>query len=66
MSYEDYVEKKLFEPLGMTRSSYCNITENVTHRAHGYMLSAARPCARRPTCTPGPSRRARSARPRPT
>jgi CubicO group peptidase (beta-lactamase class C family) len=38
MSYEDYVEKKLFEPLGMTRSSYCNITENVTHRAHGYML----------------------------
>ena len=38
MSYEDYVEKKLFGPLGMTRSSYCNITENVTHRAHGYML----------------------------
>ncbi|HKP28621.1 MAG TPA: serine hydrolase domain-containing protein, partial [Gemmatimonadales bacterium] len=38
MSYEDYVEKKLFAPLGMTRSSYCNITENISHRAHGYML----------------------------
>ena len=24
MTYEDYVEKKIFEPLGMTRSMYCN------------------------------------------
>jgi CubicO group peptidase (beta-lactamase class C family) len=35
-SYEDYVEKKLFEPLGMKRSMYCNSSENVERRAHGY------------------------------
>jgi CubicO group peptidase (beta-lactamase class C family) len=38
MSYEDYVEKKIFEPLGMTRSSYCNSSENVARRAHGYQV----------------------------
>ena len=36
MSYEDYVEKKIFQPLGMTRSMYCNSYENVARRAHGY------------------------------
>ncbi len=36
MTYEDYVEKKIFEPLGMTRSMYCNNSENVPRRAHGY------------------------------
>jgi hypothetical protein len=36
MSYEDYVEKKMFEPLGMTRSMYCNSAEHVPRRAHGY------------------------------
>jgi CubicO group peptidase (beta-lactamase class C family) len=36
MSYEDYVEKKIFAPLGMTRSSYCNSAEVVERRAHGY------------------------------
>jgi CubicO group peptidase (beta-lactamase class C family) len=36
MSYEDYLEKKLFEPLGMTRSMYCDSFENVPRRAHGY------------------------------
>jgi len=35
-TYEDYVEKKLFAPLGMTRSMYCNSSENVERRAHGY------------------------------
>lgn len=38
MTYEDYLEKKLFEPLGMTRSMYCNWSENVPRRAHGYGL----------------------------
>ncbi len=38
MSYEDYVEKKLFAPLGMTRSMYCNSAENVDRRAHGYVV----------------------------
>ena len=36
MTYEDYVEKKIFEPLGMKRSMYCNSAENVARRAHGY------------------------------
>ena len=38
MKYEDYVEKKLFEPLGMKRSMYCNSGENVERRAHGYQV----------------------------
>jgi CubicO group peptidase (beta-lactamase class C family) len=38
MSYEDYVEKKIFAPLGMTRSSYCNSNEVVDRRAHGYQF----------------------------
>jgi CubicO group peptidase (beta-lactamase class C family) len=36
MTYEDYVEKQIFEPLGMTRSMYCNSGEHVARRAHGY------------------------------
>jgi CubicO group peptidase (beta-lactamase class C family) len=36
MTYEDYLEKKIFEPLGMTRSMYCDSFENVPRRAHGY------------------------------
>jgi CubicO group peptidase (beta-lactamase class C family) len=38
MTYEDYVEKKIFEPLGMRRSMYCNSSENVARRAHGYQV----------------------------
>jgi CubicO group peptidase (beta-lactamase class C family) len=37
-SYEDYVEQKLFAPLGMERSSYCSNSEVVERRAHGYQL----------------------------
>jgi CubicO group peptidase (beta-lactamase class C family) len=36
MTYEDYIEKRIFEPLGMTRSMYCNSSENVPRRAYGY------------------------------
>jgi CubicO group peptidase (beta-lactamase class C family) len=36
LTYKDYIEKKIFEPLGMRRSSYCNSYENVERRAHGY------------------------------
>ena len=36
MTYESYVETKLFWPLGMKRSMYCNSAENVERRAHGY------------------------------
>jgi CubicO group peptidase (beta-lactamase class C family) len=38
MSYENYVEKKIFEPLGMTRSMYCNTAEKVPDRASGYFM----------------------------
>lgn len=36
MTYEDYIEQNIFEPLDMTRSMYCNSMENVPRRAHGY------------------------------
>jgi CubicO group peptidase (beta-lactamase class C family) len=36
MSYEDYVEKRLFAPTGMKDSRYCSNTEVVDRRAHGY------------------------------
>jgi CubicO group peptidase (beta-lactamase class C family) len=36
MTYEDYIEKRIFEPLGMTRSMYCNSSETVPRRAYGY------------------------------
>jgi CubicO group peptidase (beta-lactamase class C family) len=38
ISYEEYVETRLFAPLGMTRSMYGNYMENVPRRAHGYGL----------------------------
>lgn len=36
MKYEEYLAKRIFEPLGMTRSMYCNSYANVPRRAHGY------------------------------
>jgi len=36
MSYENYLQQKIFEPLGMKRSMYCNSAENTPRRAHGY------------------------------
>ena len=36
MTYEDYIEKRIFEPLGMSRSMYCNNSESVPRRAFGY------------------------------
>jgi len=43
MTYEDYVEKKIFEPLGMTRSMYCNNSEKVPRRAYGYGMRSGTP-----------------------
>ena len=40
MKYEDYLEQKIFAPLGMTRSMYCNSSANVARRAHGYQMQA--------------------------
>ena len=39
MTYEEYVEQRIFAPLGMTRSSYCN-SENVPRRANGYLVQS--------------------------
>jgi CubicO group peptidase (beta-lactamase class C family) len=38
MSYEDYVEKKIFAPLGMSRSMYCHSEEKVDRRALGHNI----------------------------
>ena len=38
LTYEDYIEKRIFAPLGMTRSMYCNSAEDVSRRAQGYMM----------------------------
>lgn len=38
MTYPDYIEQRIFAPLGMTRSMYCNSRENVPRRAHGYIV----------------------------
>jgi CubicO group peptidase (beta-lactamase class C family) len=38
MSYADYVEKNIFESLGMKRSMYCSSSENIAHRAHGHLI----------------------------
>jgi CubicO group peptidase (beta-lactamase class C family) len=38
MTYEDYVEQRIFAPLGMTRSMYCNSGESVPRRANGYSV----------------------------
>ena len=37
-TYENYIEQKLFEPLGMKHSMYCNSAENIPRRAHGYQV----------------------------
>ena len=39
MSYEDYVERKIFAPLGMTHSRYCNNAEVVPLRARGHVMN---------------------------
>jgi CubicO group peptidase (beta-lactamase class C family) len=41
MKYEDYLAKKIFEPLGMKRSMYCDHSVNVSRRAHGYHMFPA-------------------------
>ena len=36
MKYEDYLAAKIFTPLGMKHSMFCNSLANILHRAHGY------------------------------
>jgi CubicO group peptidase (beta-lactamase class C family) len=40
MSYADYVQKKIFEPAGMTRSYYCSEKTIRKNHAHGYDTDA--------------------------
>jgi CubicO group peptidase (beta-lactamase class C family) len=40
MKYETYLKQRIFDPLGMKRSSYCNTSEHVMRRAAGYHLIA--------------------------
>ena len=39
ITYEDYIEQKIFAKLGMQRSSYCSNSEVVPRRAYGYQLT---------------------------
>jgi hypothetical protein len=36
--YEDYIEKRIFAPLGMSRSMYCDNAKQVPNRANGYTI----------------------------
>jgi CubicO group peptidase (beta-lactamase class C family) len=38
MTYEEYVAKRIFEPLGMTRSMYCDNSKSIPDRAYGHGL----------------------------
>jgi CubicO group peptidase (beta-lactamase class C family) len=43
MPYEDYVEQKIFAPLGMTRSMYCDAAAPVARRAAGHGMRNGQP-----------------------
>jgi D-alanyl-D-alanine carboxypeptidase len=36
--YEEYLEQRIFAPLGMSRSMYCDNAKPVPNRAHGYAI----------------------------
>ena len=36
MTYEEYIQKKIFEPLGMSRSMYCGSAAKVPRQAYGH------------------------------
>lgn len=41
MSYGEFIAKRIFEPLGMRDSHYCNERKIVKNRAHGYDMGPA-------------------------
>jgi hypothetical protein len=43
VSYEEYVEQRIFAPLGMSRSMFCNNSTPVPDRAHGYGVGRGTP-----------------------
>jgi hypothetical protein len=38
VTYEEYLEKRIFAPLGMSRSGYCDNSKPIPNRATGYMM----------------------------
>jgi CubicO group peptidase (beta-lactamase class C family) len=38
LRYEEYLEKRIFAPLGMSRSMYCDNSKQVANRANGYNI----------------------------
>lgn len=40
MTFESYLDQRIFTPLGMTRSMYCDSRANIPRRAHGYGLQS--------------------------
>jgi D-alanyl-D-alanine carboxypeptidase len=38
VTYEEYIEKRIFAPLGMSRSMYCDNSKQVPNRANGYNI----------------------------
>ena len=42
MTYEEYIEKRIFSPLGMSRSMYCENSKQVPNRALGYGIRGGR------------------------
>ena len=49
MTYKQYIEQRIFAPLGMTRSMYCDSGANVPRRAHGYIVYNNGVISRAPT-----------------
>lgn len=41
--YEEYIEKRIFAPLGMSRSMYCDNSKQVANRAKGYDVRSGVP-----------------------
>jgi CubicO group peptidase (beta-lactamase class C family) len=43
VSYEEYIEKRIFAPLGMSRSMFCDNSKQVANRAKGYHVRGGAP-----------------------
>ena len=66
MPYDEYVAKRIFAPLRMSRSTYCGNATPLPNRASPYGMRTASPTACRTSCTPGCLPPAAFARPRVT
>jgi CubicO group peptidase (beta-lactamase class C family) len=62
MTYGDYVDKNIFEPLGMSRSMYGTNSEKVVRRASSYGIRSGSPILVPPIVYTGTYSPVRSAR----